>query len=326
MITCAVPKLEEIRSSGKIFHVPSAEVCGRTVVVTGKRIRIAQIKDEELLEGVSVHDPELLLSQLRESKLKPDVFTFTQRPPRVTPEYDYHLKWENWAITPTNSFKQWWEKLPQVTRKNVRRATKRGIVVKIVPLDDKLVNGIHSIYNETPIRGGRFFWHFGKDVVTIKRGLVTYLERSDFIGAYCGEELVGFIKMVYVDGMATLMHIIAMNSHYDKRPMNALIAKAIEVCEKKGIFFLVYGQFVYGKNDQSSFVEFKRRNGFVQVNFPRYYVPLTPKGEVFVRLRLYRGFSSFVPKRFLQPLLDFREWYCKAVSSSPLWKRKYSPV
>jgi hypothetical protein len=225
------------------------------------------------------------------------------------------------------SFKEWWEnRLPQETRKNVRRAGRRGVTAKVVPLDDHLVNGVHRIYNETPVRGGRFFWHFGKDVETIRQGLVTYLDRCDFIGAYCGDELIGFIKMVYVDDLATLMHIIAMNAHHDKRPMNALIAKAVELCEQKGISYLVYGQFIYGKNDQSSFVEFKRRNGFEQVNYPRYYIPLTWKGEVFVRFHLYREFSSFVPKPLLQPLLHFREWYCKAVSSSPRWKRKYLPV
>jgi hypothetical protein len=327
MTTCASAKLEEVRSAGKKFYAPCAEVCGRTVVVTGKWIGTAQIKDEEVMEGISVPDPQLFLRGLQESKLHADVFTFTQRPPQVTPRYNYHVEWENWAVTPTVSFKEWWEnRLPQETRKNVRRAGRRGVTAKIVPFNDDLVNGVHRIYNETPVRGGRFFWHFGKDVETVKQGLVTYLDRSDFIGAYWGEELIGFIKMVYLDNTATLMHIIAMNAHYDKRPMNVLIAKAIEVCEQKAISNLVYGQFVYGNNDQSSFVEFKRRNGFEQVNFPRYYIPLTRKGKVFVRLHLYREFSSFVPKPLLQPLLHFREWYCNVVSNSSLWKKKYLPV
>ena len=63
-----------------------------------------------------------------------------------------------------------------------------------------------------PVRGGRRFWHFGKDVETVRRGLATYLDRSEFIGAYWNEELIGFIKMVYVDQLATLMHIISMNA------------------------------------------------------------------------------------------------------------------
>jgi hypothetical protein len=290
--------------------------------VTGKWIRTAQVKDEEVVEGVIVEDPEAFITKLKESKLKADLFTFAQRPPEITPKYDYHSEWDNWAAVPTTCFKDWWENLPQESRKNVRRAARRGVVVKIVPLDDNLVNGVHRIYNETPIRGGRLFWHFGKDFETIKLGLATYRDRSDFIGAYWNEELIGFIKMVYVDQVATLMHIISMNEHYDKRPMNALIAKAVEFCEQKGISQLIYGQFIYGNNRRSSFLEFKRRNGFEQVNFPRYYIPLTLKGEAFIRLRLYRGLSGLVPEPILQPLLSFRAWYCKAISIKPVLQHK----
>jgi hypothetical protein len=327
MTTCLNARLEEVRSAGKAFYVPSVVICGRTVVVTGKRIRMAQVKDEEVVEGVTVAAPETFMAKLKESELKADVFTFAQRPPEIAPKYDYHLEWENWAVAPTTSFNEWWEnRLPQETRKNVRRAAKRGVVVKIVPLDDHFVRGVHRIYNETPVRGGRFFWHFGKDVETVKRGLTTYLDRSDFIGAYWNEELIGFIKIVYVDDIANLIHIISMNEHYDKRPMNALIAKAVELCQEKGISQLVYGRFVYGNNRQSSFVEFKRRNGFEQVNFPRYYVPLSLRGKVFVNLRLYRGINGLIPEPFLQPLLRFRTWYCKAISTKPTLQRRNSPV
>jgi hypothetical protein len=118
-----------------------------------------------------------------------------------------------------------------------------------------------------------------------------------------------------------------MNGHYDKRPMNALIAKAVELCEQKGISHLVYGQFIYGNRRQSSFLEFKRRNGFEQINFPRYFVPLTLKGELFVRLRLYRGLSGLLPEPILQPLLNFRAWYCKAISTKlTLQHKKFAGV
>ena len=311
MTTCANAKLEEVRFAGKTFYVPSVEICGRTVVVTGKWIRTAQVKDEEVVE----------------SELKADVFTFAQRPPETTPKYDYHLEWDNWAAVRTTCFKDWWENLPQESRKNVRRAARRGVVVRIVPFDDNLANGVYRIYNETPVRGGRLFWHFGKDFETVRRELATYLDRSEFIGAYWNEHLIGFIKMVYVDHVATLMHIISMNEHYDKRPMNALIAKAVELCEQKGISHLVYGQFIYGNNRQSSFLEFKRRNGFKQVNFPRYYIPLSLRGKVFVRLRLYRGLSGLIPEPILQPLLNFRAWYCKAISQKPtLEDKKFAGV
>jgi len=326
MSTCANTKLEEIRIAGKTLYVPSTDICGRTVVVTGKWIRTAQIKDEDVVEGVTVEDPDLFIIKLKESKLKADVFTFAQRPPEVTPKFNYHSEWDNWAAIPTTSFKDWWENLPQESRKNVRRAAKRGVVVKVTPFDYDLVKGVHRIYNRILVRDGRPFWHFGKDVETVRRGLATYPDRSEFIGAYWGEELIGFVKMVYVDDVAMLFHLISMDEHYDKRPANALIAKAAEVCEQKGISHLIYTKFIYGNKRRSSLVEFKRRNGFQQVNFPRYHIPLTLRGKLFIWLRLYRGFSGLIPEPILQPLLSLRAWYYKRISTTLTLQHKNSPV
>jgi len=317
MSTCANVEQAEIRISGKTLYVPSAEICGRTVVVTGKWIRTAQVKDEEVVEGIPVEDPESFITKLKESELKADVLTFAQRPPEITPKYDYRFEWDNWAAVPTTSFKDWWEnRLPQESRKNVRRAAKRGVVARVVPFDDELVRGIQGIYNETPVRQGKRFWHFGKDIETLRRELATYLDRSEFIGAYWNEELIGFLKMIYVGRVATLFHIISMNEHHDKRPMNALIANAVEFCEQKGISHFIYGQFAYGNKHQSSLLEFKRRNGFEQINFPRYYVPLTVKGRLFVLLKLYKGIGGLIPEPILQTVLSSRAWCSKM-----LWVR-----
>ena len=328
MSTCGNVQQAEIRISGKTLYVPSTEICGRTVVVTGKWIKTAQVKDEELVEGVPVEDPESFITKLKESELKADVFTFAQRPPEITPKYEYHFEWDNWAAVPTTCFKDWWEnRLPQESRKNVRRAAKRGVVVRVVPFDDELVRGIQGIYNETPIRQEKRFWHFGKDIETLRRELATYLDRSQFIGAYWNEELIGFLKMVYVGRVATLFHIISMNEHYDKRPMNALIAKAVEFCEQKGISHFIYGQFVYGNKHQSSLLEFKRRNGFERINFPRYYIPLTVKGRLFVRLKLYKGVGGLVPEPILQTVLSCRAWCSKVVAlTSTLQHKKFAGV
>ena len=326
MSTCTNTKLEEIRIAGKTLYVPSTDICGRTVVVTGKWISTAQIKDEDVVEGVTVEAPDSFIIKLKESNLKADVFTFAQRPTDVTPKFDYYSEWDNWAAMPTTCFKDWWENLPQESRKNVRRATKRGVVVKVTPFDDDLVKGVHRIYNGIRVRDGRPFWHFGQDIQSVRRGLATYLDRSEFIGAYWGEELIGFVKMVYVDDLAMLFHLISMDEHYDKRPANALIAKAAEVCEQKGVSHLIYTKFIYGNKRRSSLVEFKRRNGFQQVNFPRYYIPLTLRGKLFVWLRLYRGFSGLMPEPILQPLLSLRAWYYKKISTTLASQHKNSPV
>jgi hypothetical protein len=327
MDTCANAKMEETRIRGQTLYVPSTEMCGRTVIVTGKWIRTAEIKDEGVVEGVTVEDPDSFITKLKESNLTADLFTFAQRPPEITPKYDYHRDWDNWAAIPTACFEDWWESLSQVSRKNVRRAGRRGVVVKAISFDDDLVKGVHRIYNSIQIRDGRLFWHYGQDVDSVRRSLATYLNRSEFIGAYLGEELIGFLKMVYVDDTATIFHIISMDEHYDKRPQNALIAKAAEVCEQKGISHLIYGKFIYGNKRRSSLVEFKRRNGFQQVNFPRYYIPLTPRGELFVRLRLYRGVSGLLPEPILYLALSCRDWYYKRISTNlTLQRNKFAGV
>jgi hypothetical protein len=180
------------------------------------------------------------------------------------------------------------------------------VIVRIAQFDDELARGIHRIYSATPIRQGRRFWHYGKDFETVKREHATYLSRSEFIGAYANEELIGFIKMVYVDRVATLFHIFASDEHHDKRPMNALVAKAVEVCAAKGMQYLIYGKYTYGNKSKSPLAEFKRRNGFQQIDFHRYYVPLTLTGTLALKLKLHRGLTGMLPSGILTTLVEIR--------------------
>ena len=96
-----------------------------------------------------------------------------------------------------------------------------------------------------------------------------------------------------------------MMKHYDKRPANALIAKAVEICAQKGISHLVYYSYIYN-DPKSSLTEFKRRNGFEKVLLPRYYIPLTAKGKIALNLGLHRGLVKTIPNPLLSHLLRFR--------------------
>jgi hypothetical protein len=297
----------EIRVKGKNTMVPSVAIDGRTIISRGGWVKTASIRDEGEAEGELVKEPQTFVAALKTSGLRADVLTFFQRPPDLKPKFDYPMEWENYAAVPVTTFDAWWEKLPQESRKNTRRAAKRGVEVKVAAFDDELARGIHKICNETPVRQGRPFWHYGKDFETIKREHATYMQRSDFIAAYFEGELIGFIKLVYVDQVASIMAILALNSHYDKRPMNALLTKAMEVCAQKRVGYFIYGNYIYGNKKDSSLVEFKRRNGFEQVDFPRYYVPLTLKGNIYVTLRLYRGVVGLLPGPVLNLLLKIRD-------------------
>ena len=74
--------------------------------------------------------------------------------------------------------------MPQETRRNVRIAEKKDVVARVSPFDETLVRGIHGIYNETPLRQGKQFWHYGKDLETVKGENSSYLDRCTFLGAF----------------------------------------------------------------------------------------------------------------------------------------------
>ena len=281
---------------GKIHKVPAVTVHGRAVVAHGTWLRVASIHDEDWLDGELVTDPQDWVRQLRQSALKADLFTFAQPLSETEPRFSYPWDPDNLAVIRITTHEAWWKNaLPQETRKNVRRSAKRGVEVRAATFDDALVEGITVIYNETPVRQGRSFWHYGKDPGTVKRENASYLDRSLFIGAFCQEELIGFIKIVFVNDIANIMQILAKNSHQDKRPMNALVSKAVEECEARGYRYLVYGKYEYHPKTSSPLATFKKRNGFEEVTFPRYYVPLTAWGSLAARFGLHRGMGHFIP-------------------------------
>jgi hypothetical protein len=84
--------------------------------------------------------------------------------------------------------------------------------------------------------------------------------------------------------------ILSKIQHRDKATNNALIAKAVEVCARKNLSYLVYLHWGSG-----SLAEFKRRCGFEETRIPRYYVPLTARGRLILRLGLHRGWKEIVP-------------------------------
>ncbi len=190
-------------------------------------------------------------------------------------------------------------------RKDVRRAAKRGVVVRTVPFTDDFVRSVMGIYNEKPIRQGRLFWHYNKSFEEVKEANATYLERSEFVGAYVADELVGFLKIVYVDQFARLMQILSKDAYRDCRPMNAMIAKAVELVDTKGCSLLTYGEYRYSQG-ADSLTAFKHRNGFEEILVPRYYVPLTMKGKCSLLLNLHHGVRALVPSSLRRALKRIR--------------------
>ena len=298
-----------ISVKGRAISVPSFQFGETRVVVCGRFLRVATIHDDEWIEPTALPEPSALIESLRKTGFKADLFSFTQRIPDVRPRYPFAMEWDNAAVVPISTYQNWWDKLPQAVRRNVRIAAKKGVAVREVTFDDELIRGITSIYNEAPIRLGRRFWHYGKDFETVKRENATYLERSNFIGAFHEEKLIGFIKLVYVGHIGSMMQILSMIRHQDKRTTNALLAKAVELCAARGMSHLMYCRYVYGSNESSLLTEFKKRNGFERLDFPRYYVPLSLRGRLALALRAHHGIKGLLPRPLLNFALQLRAKY-----------------
>jgi len=301
------PGFTEIQFRGKAISAPSVTIENRTVVARGKWLKVASVHDEKSVEGRVVEDPQQFIERLAKSELKADIFTFPQRMTEPEPMYPYAFEWDNAAALPITTYEDWLgKKIGTDVKQNVKKAAKRGVVTRTVPFDDAFVRGIVEIYNESPTRQGRPFWHYGKGFEAVKNETAHCLERSEFIGAYFQDELIGFVKLLYVGQTADLVLIVSKQNHFDKKPTNALIAKAVEVCASKGIAYLLYAKFAYGNKANSSLADFKKRNGFEQIRFPRYYIPLTWKGRVAARLKLYRDIKEILPEQVIKAGVNLR--------------------
>ena len=285
-------------------------VCKREVRVRGRLLRTARLEADQYR---FLEDPDNMLNAVKRCGTRIDLFSFIQKLPETSRKYAYPMEWDNFAALPISTFEHWWnEQIGNKTRNKARLAQKKGVIIKEVPFDNALVEGIWEIYNESPVRQGRRFPHYGKDIETVRQDEASFLDCSVFVGAYLGESLIGFVKLVYDETrtQAGLMNICSLIRERDKSPANALVAQAVRSCADRGISYLVYSNFAYGTKQRSTLSDFKERNGFQRIDIPRYYVPLTPLGSVALRLGLQRRLATRLPEPIAAKLRELREsWY-----------------
>jgi hypothetical protein len=302
----------EVRVKGRWVTVPLLEVNGEKITTRGKRLKIARIRGEEMRER-EIDNPELYVAALRNDKdrvLAADIFTFTQKLPHIEQKYKYPVEWESVAAIRFDSFKQWWEGLSQVTRKNVRRAEKRGVEVRIKEdFDDALIEGIQGVNDESPVRQGARNAYYKLSAEETRKRYNEFSGRCDFICAYSGDEMIGFLHLVYRGDVAAILNLTTKPSHFDKRPANALMAKAVEISESRGISHISYGLYRYGNKSDSSLLEFKVRNGFEEILVPRYYIPVTPWGWLCMKANLHRGLIGILPSSVISVGLRARAMF-----------------
>ena len=292
-------------------------VCGKEIRVEGFLCRVARLDADKYK---FLEDPKPILEGLRKSGARVDLFTFLQELPETSPKFSYPMEWDNLAVLPVSTFDEWWNKqIGFKARNKAKQAQKKGVVLREATFDEDLVRGIWEIYNETPVRQGRKFPHFGKTLDEVRKMSATFPESSIFIGAYLGEKLIGFIKLTTDDNgtQAGIMHIVSRIDQRDKAPTNALVVQAVRSCADRKISRLVYSHFAYGSKQTSTLSDFKERNGFQRVDLPRYYVPLSPVGSIAFRLGLHRKFVDLIPGPMLAKIREMRDsWYNRRFSAS----------
>ena len=96
-----------------------------------------------------------------------DVFTFLERKwccPIPNPPSTWIKAEDNVGLLEIKDYDSWWSNVGKKTRNMVRRAEKSGIKVTVVEPSEKFAEGVWKIYNETPIRQGRAFPHYGESL------------------------------------------------------------------------------------------------------------------------------------------------------------------
>ena len=280
------------------------ELQGHTFALEGSGLRTISLEDEWFED---LDDPQALIRILKnELGGTADLLTFWQRMPHTEPRHAFHTEWQELAVLPVTSYEHWWQhQIKSRVRNQIRKSEKDGLVVRETAYDDAFVRGMTAIFNESPVRQGRPFWHYGKSFETIKQQFSRYIHREHMIGAYLGDEMIGFIMLADAGRFGITGQIISSLKHRDKSPNNALIAKAVEVCARRGLQHLIY---LYWTDD--SLAEFKRRCGFEPVRVPRYWVPLTAKGQLALSLGLHHGWKAMLPAGLKARLKDWRRrWY-----------------
>jgi hypothetical protein len=289
-------------------------VCGKDIKVHGRLVRIVRLDGEK---HTFPDDPQAFINGLKKSGARADIFTFLQKVSDTSPKYSYPVEYDNLAVIPVSTFDHWWNhQIRSYPRNRARQAGKRGVALREVPFDDVLVRGICDIYNETPVRQGKPFAHFGITPERARDYAGTFLQQSIYIGAFLGPAMIGFAKLVVDENrhQACLVHILSMVQHNDKAPTNALIAEAVRSCAERKIPYLVYEHFHYGNKQGDSLSHFKEVNGFQRVDIPRYYVPITSLGRVALRLGLHHRLADRIPESVAAKFREWRKaWYSRKI-------------
>lgn len=235
-----------------------------------------------------------------------DVFTFIERTwcdSPINPHSSWIKEEDNIALVNISTYDEWFKRVGKKTRNMIRKAEKSGIETRIVVPDEKFAEGVWNIFNETQIRQGRASPYYGIPLEKVKQDLLN-AKGFTFVGAYLQDELAGFIQLVNGDQISIITQILALQKHQDKAVNNATVAKAVQYCAEHHIVNLMYGRM----ENHPSLDKFKESNSFVKYNLNRYYIPLTRKGKIVIKLHLHRPLKDALPLNVRNKLLGVYSW------------------
>jgi len=240
-----------------------------------------------------------------------DLLSFTSRDfIKVEGRLPYTKVMDNVALLKIGTYEEWWnEQINKKARNSIRKAEKSGIHVSIFDdvesVPDEMFIGIWKIYNETPIRQERAFPHYGIGLESVKSMARNVTERMEFHFAHLDGEVIGFSEVIYGDRVAQISQILSMMRHFEKAPNNLLLSSVVRRCSELGYPFVLYGRMGLG---HPTLTKFKESNGFRQFDINRYFIPLTHRGAVAIKLGLHRQLKDVIPetiKYSLLPLFSF---------------------
>ncbi|MCW4006504.1 MAG: hypothetical protein NWF04_07945 [Candidatus Bathyarchaeota archaeon] len=265
--------------------------------------KVAQYQEEK--EYLKDYAPsEKFLGKLTDRDA--DIFTFIERTwccPITNPPSNWLKTKDNIALLQVPPYEKWLSNVGKKTRNMIRKANKNGVTTQTVQPTKELAQGIWQIYNETPIRQGRAFSHYGISLEAVENQVIK-TQNSTFIGAFFEEQLVGFVQLVHGDQIMVMAQILSLQKFWDKAVNNALIAKAVEVCATTGEKWLMYGRM----GNHPSLDTFKENNGFAKCNLTRYYVPLTRKGHITAKLGLHKKPKDALPESLKGAFIPLFNW------------------
>jgi hypothetical protein len=271
---------------------------GKEITVRGTLLRTARLRHEwcQFLDR-----PADEIEELRRQRPIADVFTFVREISDPSTGFSFHSEPATVAVLPVATYQKWWDEMGFKARNKVRKGLKSGVQIRSAELTHEFAQGVESIYNETPVKQGRRFYHYGKTAREIEEELASFRDQSLLVGAYWQGELIGFMKLFRGKSVLRTVHIIVKTAHRDKCVMDALIAKGVELCEENEAEYLHYGSWTEG-----GIGAFREKHGFRKMDVPRYFVPLTFRGELIIGLGLHRPIRDRLPQVMVKFLKELR--------------------